>query len=150
APPTADPLPTRPGPRSVDPPPAAAPTPPPLGDEKKGAPSKQAQADEYVKLLKHRDPRERIKAVQGLAALGDAADGAGRALCQATLDNNPKVATAAIDALEAVRPDLHPALVPLLVDREPHRRQQALRDLEQMGPRGNAAVPVVVAYMQRA
>ncbi len=145
APPPAEQKPAAP---PADPrPPQAA---PPLDDDETAIDGPtRALVEENVRLLRRPEPRERIKGLQGLAALGQKAESAARAICQATLDPVPKVYTAALDTLAKVRPDLHPSVLVLRVDNNSQNVVGALSAIGAMRERGNAAVPVVVSVIER-
>lgn len=108
-------------------------------------PAPADDADDIAKLtrdLKNRSAAVRLAAVEQLATKGDAAT---KPLCDSLLDKDVKVATAALAALEAVRPDIYRPLVSYLVDK-PGRRQEALKGLAALGEK---AKPLGTFYAAR-
>jgi hypothetical protein len=130
----------KPQPKPADPPKPPREEPPGNGEED------DARASVFTKDLKSRKPTARIKAAQGLGAMGLKAKSASRALCEAMLDGNPDVALAATEALEKVNPMIHGLVLPLIVDKEQHHHAVALTKLCRLGVDGRPALPVLLAY----
>jgi hypothetical protein len=103
-----------------------------------------AELRAVVGRLRAGTPEERVKAAGELAELGDKAQPAARALCEAALDPSQKVSRASLQALEKVRSDLHRPVLVLLVDDNGDNHGQALQKLSALGESGAPAVPVVL------
>ena len=78
-----------------------------------------------AKNLKSPDPRMRIKAANGLGAMGPRASAAATALCQAAMDPNPSVREAALQAMERVRGDIYLLVSALILDANSDHRASA-------------------------
>lgn len=100
------------------------------------------------KSLKSPNITDRINACNAIMELGEKARPATRLLCEAILDNNPKVRLAASDALEKVNPNLHAVAVPLIIDKAVEQRIEALRKLHTMSGDASPAIPLVLWYGQ--
>jgi HEAT repeat protein len=109
-----------------------------------------AKIADLQKQLKDTKPATRMAAAEGLAALGPKARIASRDLCEAMLDTDKKVRVTAADALKAVNRELHPHVVPLCVVSDVYDNDDALRQIALLGEKGKPAVPVLVAYLDRA
>jgi hypothetical protein len=96
-----------------------------------------------VARLKSGDDEGRVKAAGELAGMGTAALPAARALCEAAMDRSPKVAHAALEALEKIAPDLREPVFLLLVDNKAENHQRALLKLTSLADRARPAEPVV-------
>lgn len=106
-------------------------------------------AEWWMKQLKDKDPRNRVKAADALGGQGEAAADAAGPLCDALLDSSPKVATAAIHAIEKVRPDLYKPLTALMVDNDPRNRLAGAKELGLMGDKAAPAINVVLACLRK-
>jgi HEAT repeat protein len=97
--------------------------------------------------LRSKQPDERIRTAEALAALGPQAIAAGRDLCATLLDADPRVRVSALDALQRVNLTIHKVVGPLLLD--PARIDRAtLTALADLGPDGESAVPVLLHVME--
>ena len=92
---------------------------------------------------------DRAKAANELAEMGEKALPAARALCEAALIPDQKVARAALLALERVHPQIQKPVFVLLVDEAAANHQKALTDIGQLGSQGKAAIPVLVNEIKR-
>jgi hypothetical protein len=97
-----------------------------------------------VARLRSGTAEERAQAADELAAMGEKAAPAARALCEAALNPSQKVSRAALQALEKVQPELHQSVFVLLVDEKAANHQQALTKLGLLAEQGAPAVPVLL------
>jgi hypothetical protein len=107
-----------------EPPPAKAPP-----------PSGTADIPELLKDLRSKDPKVRLAALVRARDLGEKAALAATPICNCLLDSQPKLRTAALDAIERVRPDLYKPLATLVLDTQYGNRLSAVRQLQQLGTR---------------
>lgn len=91
---------------------------------------------------------KRVAAAKRLAAMGENANGASRALCRAMMDASEKVRKAAGDALAAVNPSLYKPVNTILTDPSPRKAKAAFDTLAMMGSRGEPSVDVLLAAVQ--
>jgi HEAT repeat protein len=84
--------------------------------------------------------------MDSLAKLGVKGKGASRTLCECLLDPQKEVMVKAAGTLREVNPELHDRVMPMMVDREYHKRIAALQQLGAMGEEGRPAVPVLVYF----
>jgi hypothetical protein len=101
---------------------------------------------ELVKEVKEqKEPAKRIQALGKIAAMGPkAADEAGEALVEAMMDKSAAVRTKAAEALDAVDPEVHRHVVTIFIGQ---RKLQAMNAIAEMGPKGKAALPVVLKVL---
>jgi outer membrane biosynthesis protein TonB len=105
----------------------------------------------WVKALKDRRAQERLRAVEELGKLKEAARPAARALCETLVsDSAPAVRQATLDALEKICPELHAPVVVLAVEASPEKHAKAARDVAALGEQGQAAVPVLLSHLRLA
>jgi hypothetical protein len=83
----------------------------------------------HVAQLKSGNTEERIKACMALEDLGEKAQPATRALCDAALSTSQKLSRAALKALEKVNPEIQKPVFILLVDEKAINHKDALRKL---------------------
>lgn len=102
----------------------------------------QADLAKYTKDLKSKDTKVRLKAAQRLADLGEPASGP---LCDAMLDKDLKVATAALKSLEKAAPKLHEPLNRLALYPDYTNQKRALVALADLGEKGRPAYSLVFA-----
>ena len=95
-----------------------------------------------AKDLKSKDVKVRLKAVEKLADLGDDAS---RPLCDAMLDSSPKVAQAALVALEKANPKLYKPVSALVLDAERSSRSFALKEIGKFREDGRPAINLLIA-----
>src|SRR5262249_27794606 len=112
-------------------------------------PNLPAQLRPVVARLKSGTPEERAKAAEELANLGEKAQPAARALCEAALSPSQKVSRGALEALKKVHPDLHEPVFVLLIDEKAENHQQALAKLSLLGDQGKPAVPVLLHQIKK-
>lgn len=101
-----------------------------LTDKQAGSPSKRIAAEEIGKLGKKGRP-------------------ATKAVCQALFDPMPRVALAAADALQKIAPDLHPLIIPIIVDKNMTVRMDAVEKLGNLREDATPALPVLVWFRQQ-
>ena len=65
-------------------------------------------------------------------------------ICDAILDSNPQVRTAAVEALEKVRPDLYKPVTMLMVDATPANQDAGILQLTRMGEEAAPAINLVL------
>lgn len=118
----------------------------------KAAEKKPAEvAKEYepqVKQLKDKDAKLRAKAAEELGTKGETAASTATALCDAIMDKSPKVAQAALVALETVRPDLYKPISKMVLDSSPINQFQAIADLGVMEEKALPAKNLLLARMR--
>lgn len=102
-----------------------------------------------VEQLKSGTTEERIKAARQLGELGEKAQPAARALCEAALSPLKKVSRAALQALEPVDAELHKSVFVLIVDEKAANHLDALRKLALLGEQGKPATPIVLYEIKR-
>jgi HEAT repeat protein len=118
------------------------------------APARKDESDLPRKLrplvakLRRGTTQERVKAAEGLAALGEQAAPAARALCEAALQPTQKVSRAALKALEAVNPDLAQPVFVLIVDAKADNHRQAITKLVLLGEQAKPALPVLLSRIK--
>ena len=93
--------------------------------------------------------KDRLKAIAALGEKGEAAAEAAGPLCDAMLSASPKVATAALQAIEKVRPDLYKPLTALLVDGSHENQLKGTKELGLMGEKASPAINVLLANLRR-
>ena len=98
---------------------------------------------QLVRQLQARDTAKRIDAANTLAKLGEDAEEAAPALCDATLDSSKKVASAALLALEKVRPDLYPHVATLILDEDGFNKSNAIEQLAKKGPQARPTIKIL-------
>lgn len=103
----------------------------------------------WVKQLKDRDAKNRVQACETLGGMGEAAADAAGPLCDATLDASPKVATAAVHAIEKVRPDLYKPLTALVLDASHDNRLRGTKELGLMGEKALPAINVLLTNLRK-
>jgi hypothetical protein len=139
-PPKDDRRPVRPGTAST---PRRPPVPP-------ADPDLPAELQPIVGRLKAGTAEDRVKAAGELAEMGDKAQPAARALCEAALDTSQKVSRTALQALEKVNAELHQPIFVLVVDDKAANHEQALLKLGNLGEQGAPALPVVLHEIKRS
>lgn len=151
--------PIQPEPRAV----VVAPAPPkPPVDEPRPEPAKPPESPaapddlaasvvrQLAAQLADRDPKKRLAAAKELQQLGPKARDAARPLCQACMDPAGRVSVAAIEAIEAIRPDLHAHIITIVRDNDGGRRDRAFDLLARLGEDAAPVTPIAVAYLRRA
>lgn len=121
------------------PPPPAPPAPPVLSDDEIAG---------LAKGLKAKDYKARLAAVEEIGSKGPPAAATATDLCAAMLDSNQRVASAALQALEKVSPDLYRPVSTHLLDQNANQRAKALRDIREMGARAKPFTPVLLARLK--
>ena len=133
-------LPALPEPRP-DPPPAPVPPVPlpaaPADKVAKGRDRLLALVDD----LKAKEPADRIKALEAIAAFGPDANIIGEQLIEAMVDKTPAVRMAAAEALEKVNPKVYPHVFTLLFGMDKGR---AVGGLEELGSTAAITVPLLL------
>ena len=102
-----------------------------------------------AKQLKSPDVKGRLKAIDGIAAKGEGAASVAGPLCDAVLDSSPKVATAAIQAVEKVRPDLYKPLTALMLDGIQENRLRGVKELGLMGEKAAPTANVLLTVLRQ-
>lgn len=114
--------------------------------------SDRAQGDEeidkLVKELRHKEVKVRIRAAEGLGKKGGEAATAAKPLCDAMLDLSPQVATAALESLEKVRPDLYKPLSTLILDKTTSKRLEAVRELGLLGEKAAPVANILIVQLR--
>jgi hypothetical protein len=114
-------------------------------DEKKG--DNKAAIAQLTKDFKSSVTRGKLIIVEKFAKLGE---GAARPLCDAMLDKDDKVATAALVALEKAHPTLYKPVVKLVIDDQMKNRAKALEEFSMMGADALPALGLLVARSRSA
>ena len=119
------------------------------GEDKKGEKKddKKEAIAQLAKDFKSSVPRGKTIIVEKLAKLGE---GAARPLCDAMLDKDDKVATAALVALEEAHPTLYKPVSKLVLDAEMKNRGKSLEELSAMGADALPALGLLVARSRTA
>jgi HEAT repeat protein len=102
-----------------------------------------------VAQLKTGTTEERLKAAAALAELGEKAQPAAGALCEAALSPSQKVSRAALDTLAKVHPELQKPVFVLVVDEKAANHLDALRTLSTLSEQGKPATSVVLHEIKR-
>jgi hypothetical protein len=113
--------------------------------EKKG--DKKEAVAQLAKDLKSANSRGKLVYIEQLAKLGE---DAARPLCDAMLDKDHKVATAALEALEKAHPALYRPVVKLVIDDKMMNRATALEELSAMGSGALPTLGLLVARSRSA
>jgi hypothetical protein len=101
-----------------------------------------ARLAKLAKDMQATDAKVRQKAIEDVGMLKEKGGPLAKELCAATTDSDKKCATAALAALEAVRPDLHPHVEKIL--RVKHAdKWSGMRGLVALGEDGKAGVRVL-------
>jgi len=93
---------------------------------------------EIVGKLKSKELKVKLAAIEALAAMGEKAEPAAQYLCNAMMDSNVKVATASLEAIEKVKPELYKPLKMVCLDATAQVQVDGLRQLQVLG---EAALP---------
>jgi HEAT repeat protein len=101
-----------------------------------------------IKGLRNKQSKIRIKAAEDIGKLGEEAAPAAKPLCNAMMDGSAKVATAALDSLEKVRPDLYKPLSTLVLDSTPAKQLAAVKEIGLMGEKANPAMKLLLARLR--
>lgn len=101
-----------------------------------------------LKAINSKDVKTRIAAAEKMA--GMAGDDIDQALCEAAADPQPKVATAALASLDKVRPDLHPLVTTMIVDKVSENRTKAAIAVYKLGDKGKPAVTLANSTLSAA
>jgi len=124
----------------------------PKADKPKGEPAKEdSRLASLEKRLKGKNINDRVKAAQEIGELGDDGKPLAKALCAAATDPSPKVAEAALAALEKVRPDLHKpvAIIATYNQINPTERVlHAIGDITKMGQDAAPAAPTILSCIR--
>jgi hypothetical protein len=104
---------------------------------------RQRQIQEWAKSLKYGEEPRLIKTCQEIGKAGLEARSLGRELCRTATDRSAKVRQAAVDALQTVRPDLHPHVV-VLISRDTARVKATLAAISNMGGLASDLIPIFV------
>jgi hypothetical protein len=108
----------------------------------------ESELEKLAKDLRHKDVKVRLKAVKSLAEKGEDADPVAGPLCDALMDRSPQVAVAALEALEKVRPDLYKHVSTLVLDKDPYKQLEAIRELGLMGEKANPVTNLLLARLR--
>ena len=109
-------------------------------------PTEQTNSDEIDKLimrLHSKDIKTRVKAAETLGEMGENATSASESLCEAITDQSPQVATAALDAMQKVRPELYTPLSTMILDRDERKQAAAIMEFALMGEKAAPVLPVL-------
>ena len=107
--------------------------------------SRGAEPEALLNDLKAKDPKTRLKAAEALASGEGNKVIAG--LCEAVLDVNAKVSTAALLSLDKVSPDLSKHMTTFYVDRIPQNRLKAIEEIGNMGDKGKPALRALMTIL---
>ena len=113
--------------------------------------TERTKADEIDKLimrLRSKDTKTRVKAAETLSDMGENASPASEALCEAITAQSPQVATAALDAMQKVRPDLYTPLSTMILDGNENKQAAAIMELALMGEKAAPVLPVLRAKLR--
>jgi hypothetical protein len=102
-----------------------------------------------VTALKSGKPKEQIKAAEDLAARGEKASPAARALCETIVNPVPEVTRSALQALEKVAPALHEPVFTMVVDGKAPNHLKAIEALQAKGAEAKPAVPLLLFENQK-
>jgi len=108
----------------------------------------ESELEKLAKDLRHKDVKVRLKAVKSLAEKGEDAAPVAGPLCDALMDRSPQVAVAALEALEKVRPDLYKHVSTLVLDKDPYKQLEAIRELGLMGEKANPVSNLLLARLR--
>ncbi len=114
--------------------------------------SKDKEDDEIknlVKELKNKNSKVRMKAAQDLGEKGEEAVSAAKPLCDALMDPSPRVATASLQALEKVSPDLYGPLSTMMLDKSTQKHLNAIKELGFLGEKASPAINVLLASLRK-
>jgi hypothetical protein len=92
---------------------------------------------------------EKVKAAEALAARGEKARPAARALCEAAVGPTKEVSRGALGALEKVAPELHEPIFTLVVDGQAVNHIKAIAELRKQGANAQPAVPVILHQIRK-
>lgn len=107
------------------------------------------ELEKLVKDLRNKEVKVRLKAAESLGKKGQDAAPAARALSDAILDLSPQVATACLEALEKVRPDLYKPLSVLILDKDSNKHLMAIREFGLMGEKATPVVSVLLFRLRQ-
>ncbi|HJT78376.1 MAG TPA: hypothetical protein VJ739_14325 [Gemmataceae bacterium] len=99
----------------------------------------------YMSSLRSRNFSERLKAAEGIGELGPKAKPARRALCEAMLDPNQRVRTAAADALKRVDPEMAELAISIYVNFS----VEAIGKAGQLKEDGEPLTPLVLEFAKQ-
>lgn len=102
----------------------------------------------FVKLLKDKDAKVRLKATVDLGEKGGAAASTATALCDAIMDTSPRVGEAALVALEKVRPDLYAHVSRMILDKDRPKQFQAIAGLGLLGEKALPTKNLLLARLR--
>jgi hypothetical protein len=106
------------------------------------------QLAELSKKLKSKSPTEVIKTLQAIAKKGESATPLARNICDIMTVPDPTIYKAALEALAAVRPDLHDLILDAgKPDLKTHL--QAIQDFGKMGKDGAPAIPLIIGDLKK-
>ena len=106
------------------------------------------EIDKLIMRLRSKDIKTRVKAAETLGDMGENASPASEALCEAITDQSPQVATAALDAMQKVRPDLYNPLSTLILDKDKNKQAAAIVEFALMGEKAAPVLPVLRAKLK--
>jgi len=99
----------------------------------------------FIKDLKSKDIKVRLKALEALEKKGEDAKDAAKSICEVIVrDPSPNVATAALTSLEKIRPDLYKHLSVLLLDESGRNRNNALEKLSEKKKEAEPTLPIIL------
>lgn len=109
-------------------------------DDKK--PDPKAVVAQLAKDFKSSTPRGKIIIIEKLSKLGE---NAARPLCDAMLDKDEKVATAALVALETAHPQLYKPVALMVLDKNRNNQLRGIAEIGDLGHDGRPALNLLVA-----
>jgi hypothetical protein len=125
----------------------------PVIAKKDSLPEKKAEGvpglNALVEALRTGTNDEKAKAAQRMAAMGEKAATASRALCEATLNDSKDVSRTALMALEKANPKIHGPVFTLTVDGQPGNHINASLALRQLGESAKPAAGVLVPQIRK-
>jgi hypothetical protein len=102
----------------------------------------------YIARLKTATIAEmKLNAIRSIKKMGEDGKPGSRALCQAMLDRSAAIETAAADALSAVNKPLYDQVIVLRSEGDAVKHLVALKRIQELGPEGNAATPVLLYHL---
>lgn len=104
----------------------------------------ESKLDILTEQLRSKDSKKQIEAANSLKSLGVSANSATEALCEMSLSANHDVRQASLEAIESIRPDLHPHITTMVVDPKGFI-VAAVEGISRLGDRGKPATPVLLA-----
>ena len=115
----------------------------------RNAESVDPEVQAFARKLANESVIVRLNAIRNLAKQGKGAAKFAGPLCDALLDTNPQVKTAAIQAIELIRPDLYEPLTQLMIDATLQNQIAGCNKLSEMGEKALPAITLLLTLQRR-